>query len=138
MWIGELSERSGVSRDTLRFYEKRGLLQASHRDAESDYRVYGANSLQRLAHIQQLKGAGFTLQDIANLLGDAGSAPSCTALPARLAQKVLQLETQMAHMQAQLQALLAVQRACDGDCAVVDGMPSCMPGCVSGALACAA
>ncbi len=133
MWIGELSERSGVSRDTIRFYEKRGLLQASHREADSDYRVYGAGSLQRLAHIQQLKGVGFTLQDIANLLGGADSAPSCFALPARLAQKVLQIETQMAQLKVQHQALLAVQRACDGDCATVDGMPTCMPG----SLACA-
>ncbi|MDZ7937173.1 MAG: MerR family transcriptional regulator [Rhodoferax sp.] len=128
MWIGELSERSGVSRDTIRFYEKRGLLQARHRDADSDYRVYDASSVQRLAHIQQLKGVGFTLQDIASLLGAADSAPSCATLPARLAQKVLQLETQMAHMKAQHQALLAVQRACDGDCTAVDGMPSCVPG----------
>ena len=134
MWIGELSERSGVSRDTIRFYEKRGLLQARHRDADSDYRVYDASSLQRLAHIQQLKTAGFTLQDIANLLGGVDSAPSCAALPARLAQKVLQLETQMAQLKAQHQALLAVQRACDGDCTSVDGLPSCMPG----KLACAA
>lgn len=128
MWIGELSERSGVSRDTIRFYEKRGLLQARHRDADSDYRVYDASSLLRLAHIQQLKGAGFTLQDIASLLGQAGEAPSCAALPARLAQKVLQLETQMAQLKAQYQALLAVQRACDGECATVDGLPSCVPG----------
>lgn len=128
MWIGELSERSGVSRDTIRFYEKRGLLQASHREVDSDYRVYDASSLLRLGHIQQLKDVGFTLQDIANLLGGAGSAPSCAALPARLAQKVLQVESQMAQLKAQHQALLAVQRACDGDCATVDGMPSCVPG----------
>ncbi len=131
MWIGELSERSGVARDTIRFYEKRGLLQARHRDADSDYRVYDASSLQRLAHIQQLKAAGFTLQDIANLLGDVGSAPLCAALPARLAQKVLQLETQMAQLKTQHQALLAVQRACDGDCTAVDGLPSCLPVCAA-------
>lgn len=131
MWIGELSERSGVSRDTIRFYEKRGLLQASHRDADSDYRVYGSAGLQRLAHIQQLKDAGFTLQDIANLLGDAGNVPSCATLPARLAQKVLQLETQMAQLKRQHQTLLAVQRACDGDCTAVDGLPSCLPGCAA-------
>lgn len=131
MWIGELSERSGVSRDTIRFYEKRGLLQAHHRDADSDYRVYGSASLQRLAHIQQLKDAGFTLQDIATLLGEAGSAPSCAALPARLAQKVLQLESQMALLKRQHQTLLAVQRACDGDCTAVDGLPSCLPGCAA-------
>ena len=101
MWIGELSERSGVSRDTIRFYEKRGLLPARHRDADSDYRVYDASSLQRLAHIRQLKDAGFTLQDMADLLGGAGGSPSCAALPARLAQKVLQLETRMAQLKAQ-------------------------------------
>jgi DNA-binding transcriptional MerR regulator len=127
MWIGELSERSGVSRDTIRFYEKRGLLLASHREADSDYRVYDAGSLQRLAHIQQLKWVGFTLQDIANLLGGTDSA-RCAALPARLAQKVLQLETHITQLRAQHQALLAVQRACDGDCATVDGLPSCVPG----------
>jgi DNA-binding transcriptional MerR regulator len=127
MWIGELSERSGVSRDTIRFYEKRGLLHASHRDADSDYRVYDTCSLQRVAHIQQLKGVGFTLQDIANLLGGTDSA-RCAALPARLAQKVLQLKTQITQLQAQHLALLAVQRACDGDCATVDGLPSCVPG----------
>jgi DNA-binding transcriptional MerR regulator len=127
MWIGELSERSGVSRDTIRFYEKRCLLQARHRDAESDYRVYDARSVQRLTHIQQLKTAGFTLQEIANVLGSSDSAPTCAALPARLAQKVLKLESQMAQLKAQHQALLDVQRACDGECSAVGGLPTCMP-----------
>lgn len=131
MWIGELSERSGVSRDTIRFYEKRGLLQALHRDADSDYRVYDGASVERLAHIQRLKATGFTLQDIAGIFAGPQAGPACSALPARLAQKVLQLEKQMRLLAAQHQALLAVQRACDGDCATVDGLPSCMPSCAA-------
>ena len=52
MLIGELSMRSGFSRDTIRYYEKLSLLTANHRDSENQYKNYGEEAVDRLRHIQ--------------------------------------------------------------------------------------
>lgn len=65
MKIGELSQRSGLSVDTIRFYEKKGLLDAElvHREM-NNYRNYSEKCVERIALIQQAKQLGFTLSEI--------------------------------------------------------------------------
>ena len=65
--IGELAARCGVSPDTIRFYEREGVLLAPQRTA-SGHRVYGDDALVRLQSIRKLQGIGLTLQDIAEIL----------------------------------------------------------------------
>ena len=65
--IGELAERSGLSAHTLRYYEKEGLLKASHR-SESGYRQYSKQDLQQALFIAQGREAGFSLEDISHLM----------------------------------------------------------------------
>lgn len=71
--IGQLAERTGLSRKALRLYETRGLL-VPDAHSESGYRLYGAAALARLTEIVVLKRAGFTLAHIATLLERSGSA----------------------------------------------------------------
>jgi MerR family transcriptional regulator, copper efflux regulator len=74
MLIGELSKQTGVSKDTIRFYEKLGLLVGSNRQAGTRlYKEYGPETVERLAMITQGKGLGFTLSEIKQLLDDWGS-----------------------------------------------------------------
>jgi MerR family transcriptional regulator, copper efflux regulator len=61
--IGELAERSGVSRDTVRFYERVGLLPQPSRTA-SRHRVYDEQAVAQLRLIRGLQGLGLTLEDI--------------------------------------------------------------------------
>jgi len=67
MRIGELSSKTGVPRSTLRFYEKKGLLNQSHRDTNG-YRQYDGDAIERLHLIQVAQALGFTLTDIVALV----------------------------------------------------------------------
>jgi len=65
--IGEVSKRSGVGIEALRFYEKSGLLDRPRR-TESGYRVYDDSVLDRLAFIKKAQVLGFTLDEIRELI----------------------------------------------------------------------
>jgi MerR family copper efflux transcriptional regulator len=67
MKIGELARRAEVNIQTIRFYEREGLMPAPERLA-SGYRTYGARDLERVRVIRQFQGLGFTLADILEVL----------------------------------------------------------------------
>ena len=69
--IGELAAAGGVGVETIRFYQRKGLLEEPTR--ESGIRRYGSEDLRRLRFIKQAQTAGFTLQEVKELLKlDAG------------------------------------------------------------------
>jgi len=65
--IGQLAKQAGVNIDTVRYYERDGLLAPAGRLA-SGYRRYGAKALRRLRFIRRAKALGFSLEDIRTLL----------------------------------------------------------------------
>lgn len=64
--IGKLAASAGVGVETIRFYQRRGLLETPTR--ESGFRRYGAEDVRRLAFIRQAQAAGFTLEEIKELV----------------------------------------------------------------------
>ena len=64
MLIGELAQKTGFSRDTIRFYEKIGLVTPSQRKPGSGYKDYSDVTIERLILIGQAKALGFTLCEI--------------------------------------------------------------------------
>jgi DNA-binding transcriptional MerR regulator len=76
MRSGALARAAGVSTDTLRFYERRGLLPRPPRDANG-YRRYPDDALQRVVMVQRALDAGFTIADLQRILRvrDAGGVP---------------------------------------------------------------
>lgn len=62
MQIGELSSATGLSRDTLRFYEKRGLVASNRRS--NGYREYPAEAVEWLCYVRTAQALGFTLAEI--------------------------------------------------------------------------
>lgn len=109
MQIGTLSARTGLSRDSLRFYEKRGLLQA--RRAANGYRDYPEEAVQWLGYVRTAQQLGFTLAEIAADLPmlvqgeDAGPA-----LRATLARKLADVDARIGALQG-LRAELAARLA---------------------------
>ena len=99
MRSGELARQAGVSADTLRHYEKRGLLAAPQR-AANGYRMYPPSALQRVRVIQRALDMGFTLDDLARVLSqrDAGGAP-CRQVRAIAEQR---LEEVLRHLRRML------------------------------------
>ena len=65
--IGELSNRTGLSAHTLRFYEKHGLISASVR-SDSGYRYYTDSDVRRVGFVKTARSIGFSLGDISQLL----------------------------------------------------------------------
>ncbi len=69
MLIGEISKKTHLSRDTIRFYEKKGLIEAEHTNSEfNNYKNYTEENLQKLILIKKAKTFGFTLNEIAETL----------------------------------------------------------------------
>lgn len=120
MQIGELSRLSGVSIDTVRYYERHGVLPAPARQP-SGYRRYGASDVQRLRFVARAKALGFTLAEIQELLALSDRAgvrpdadPDITALR-DLAQARLQaLERKLAELGRVRDALAGLVEACPG------------------------
>ena len=73
--IGDVSKRSGIGVEALRFYEKSGLLDRPSRTF-SGYRVYGEEVLERLAFIKRAQTLGFSLEEIRQIVDDARKGQS--------------------------------------------------------------
>ena len=74
--VGEMAARAGVHRETLRYYERRGLVPAPPRQS-SGYRAYPADTVERVRLIKWAQGLGFTLREI----GAAFRAITCGGVP---------------------------------------------------------
>lgn len=75
MLIGELAQQTGLSKDTIRFYQKRGLIEAKARQAGSrTYMEFSPEMLERVVLITQGKSLGFTLNEIRHLMETWGNA----------------------------------------------------------------
>ena len=69
MLIGEIVERTGLTKDTIRFYEKKGLIALDRKSRrENNYKEYPEQVLEKLMVIRKLKDMGFTLNEIDTFL----------------------------------------------------------------------
>ena len=90
--IGKLAQATGVTPDTLRYYEREGLLVVPAK-SEAGYRHYGPGAQQRVLFIKQAQGCGFTLAEIGELLAlQASDAACCGDIRQKALEKKLQLE----------------------------------------------
>lgn len=76
MKIGEVAKRTGTGIETIRFYEREGLLLEPER-RPSGYRLYDDTTVERLDYIKRAKELGFTLTDIRELLELSFAVPAC-------------------------------------------------------------
>src|ERR1700719_2831505 len=110
--IGQLAKRGGVGIDTVRYYERNGLLTPSARLA-SGYRRYGEMELARLRFIRRAQGLGFSLKEIKQLL--ALSAQRDVGRVKRSAQaKLLDVDTPIAALVRMRDGLETLIEACPG------------------------
>lgn len=110
--IGKLADSAGVAIDTVRYYERNGLLKPAGRLA-SGYRRYGEAELKRLRFIRRAKALGFSLEDIRSLL--ELSAERNVARVKRAAQlKLGDIEARIAELERVRSGLRALIAACPG------------------------
>jgi DNA-binding transcriptional MerR regulator len=98
--VGELAEAVGVKADTVRYYERAGLLPAPARTS-SGYRAYDASAVDRMKFIQGAQRLGLRLADIQQLLAirDTGSCP-CEPAEHLLLRRLAELDAEMARLAA--------------------------------------
>src|SRR5256885_16944386 len=114
MRVGEVAARAGVNVETLRYYERRGLLPAPNRDP-SGHRRYDEETVRFLRAIKEAQAVGFTLAEIGEYLRapPRSSSPS-EGLRVRVAAKIDQIDAPIAGVQRMRQELARVVRcACD-------------------------
>jgi MerR family copper efflux transcriptional regulator len=114
MRIGQLAIATGVSADTIRYYEKIGLLPRAQR-TESGYREYPNGAGNRIQVIRNAVQLGFPLDEIAKVLRvrDAGGAP-CRQVRDYAYELVQQIEQRIEELKAERRSMLAMINAWDG------------------------
>ena len=105
--IGEVSKRSGVGVEALRFYEKSGLLERPSR-TYGGYRVYGEDVLDRLAFIKQAQALGFSLDEVRRIIEDArkGESP-CDEVREIVRRRMEELDARLRELQRHRRELKA-------------------------------
>ena len=119
MTIGVLAEEVGVSIDTVRYYERRGLLPAPPR-TKAGYRTYGADDAWRLGFILRAKDLGFTLKEIDGLFAHAGDAAAVRAAAARKLEAVAEQRHALDAVEARLRNLVQICDDGDDGCATLE------------------
>ena len=125
MKIGDLAKAAGTQAETIRYYEREGLLPAPLR-TESNYRDYSEEHLQRLAFIRHCRSLDMTLEEIRALLRFKDDpAGGCAAVDELLDEHighVAQRIRELRKLQTELKALRAQCEASGGSCGILDAL----------------
>lgn len=112
--IGQVSKRSGVGVEALRFYEKSGLLPRPGR-TYSGYRLYGEDVLERIAFIKQAQVLGFSLHEIKQLIDHKGTGHEpCEEVREIVRARLQELDERIKQMRKYRNELAATLEEWDG------------------------
>ena len=111
---GKLAKAARVNLDTIRFYERQGLLPKPPRTA-SGYRHFSADAIQRVRFISRAQTLGFSLKEIKELLAlSAAQRTSCATVRQRAERKIVEIEQKIRDLDGMKQALMKLAEACSG------------------------
>ena len=125
--IGRLASEANVPVSTVRYYERRGLVQPDRR-SRGNYRIYGVEALDRLRFVRSAQIAGFTLSNIETLLSFRdGAAVPCGEVQNLIASRLKQVHREREHLEEVerlLRRWLGVCRATarTGRCGVLEAL----------------
>ncbi len=112
--IGQLAKRADVGVETVRFYERRGLLAEPDR-RPSGYRQYDEGVVDRLRFIKRAKELGFTLNEIKELLSlRLDPTTTCADVKSRAEEKIDDIHERIRTLQRMKKAIVKVTKACSG------------------------
>ncbi len=115
MTIGKVARAAGVGVETVRFYERTGLLAPPPR-TRAGYRHYPPEAVDRLGFIRHAQRLGFTLAEVAELIALHEATVPCAEFKARAAAKVAAIEEKIATLLAAKPELVALVEQCDAVC----------------------
>ena len=131
MLIGELSKRTGFSHDTIRFYEKKGLIDVNKKERrDNNYKEYPEAVFERLVLIKTVKELGFTLNEIDEFIKAwSEESASCSNLTSHLNDKIDRVDEQIKLLQ-QIRSKLtsSLEKCLSNNCEFEKMVPSCING----------
>lgn len=118
MLIGDLVRKTGLSKDTIRFYEKQGLIKIRRQDRrENNYKEYPDTVLEDLYNIKRLKKLGFTLNEIRDFLALAqNEMASCDLMGDAITSKLQSIDEKIAELTALRKMITGVFTDLNGCC----------------------
>ena len=131
--IGKVARGAGLAIDTVRYYEREGLIEKPARSA-AGYRHYRPEAVARLRFIRQEKELGFTLAEIRELLAlKVAPGKSCADVRARAHAKIADVEQRIAQLARMKRALVKLADACSGrgpvsECPILEALETSDPG----------
>ena len=121
--IGKVAEKAQVSADSIRFYEREGLIRPA-RKSDSGYRLYTEEAIRRIGFIKHAQQCGFSLAEIRELLALRSDDRSCCDDIYRVAlEKKRHLETKIKALDAMSRALSGLIEMCSRDQRSLDECP---------------
>lgn len=122
MKIGQVAEQAGVSVDTIRFYERRGVLPRPARRA-SGYRMYTEETFERIRLVKALQALGFTLDEVIDALRTVDQGlENCSSQRWRLEAVLERLDRKLEEIQRVRAGVISVLNNCHaGQCALPAG-----------------
>ncbi|MGH7966196.1 MAG: MerR family transcriptional regulator, partial [Candidatus Binatia bacterium] len=125
--IGDVAKQANVHSETLRYYERRGLLARPLRSM-SNYRLYPDDTVRRLRFIKHAQALGFSLKEIKELLSlRAAPKAQCADVRKRAEAKITDIEEKIRALQAMRKALSKLVAECSGrgpitDCPILESL----------------
>lgn len=114
MTIGTLSRQVGLKSETLRYYERLGLIRPKRR-TDSNYRLYDNRSLRRLTFIRRAQALGFSLADIGELLSLSEQPGADMKEVKKLAvQRIQDIDAKISDLRKMKQGLMKLSDKCPG------------------------
>lgn len=111
---GSLAALAGINIETVRFYERSGLI-AKPKRTESNYRQYPQSAVARLRFIKRAKELGFSLKEIAELLSLRAAPSRSRSRVKRLTEEKLRIiDRKICDLQRMRKSLASISAACDG------------------------
>ena len=123
---GELAQATGSNIETIRYYEKVGMLPAPPRTG-AGYRIYAQSHVARLRFILRARELGFSMGDIRGLLGlEDGAAPTCAEVKERTERHLSDVRARIADLRLIETVLAETSANCTGaevpECAILDAL----------------
>lgn len=110
--IGQAAQETGLSIDTIRFYEKQGLLRRSPR-SEGGFRLFGSAEIETLKFVRKAQELGFSLNEIREIsILRADGVPACSHVKELLGQKLTAVERKIKELQSLERSLKLSLRKC--------------------------
>jgi len=123
--IGQVAHKAGVGVETVRFYEREGLIVQPERPGRG-YRRYPEDTVRRIRFIRHAKDLGFTLKEIGGLLSlRSDPAENCAQVRAQASEKIVSIDEKIRHLARMKESLARLTRACDrrepsAECPILD------------------